>query len=112
VGNITIDKFNNKWFTAYYSNFGPFGSLFVYNEDGLQGVNGVDDEKDLHAFEMNAFPNPATDFIEISGVVGEVKEPVVKIYDVLGNVVVLLGDSRFRGNDIIVSDEGLLLCHL
>ncbi len=47
------------------------------------------------------FPNPTTGEVNIKlnnhTLKGVVKS--VKIYDVLGNVVVSLGDSRFRGND-------------
>jgi len=56
-------------------------------------------------------PNPASDYIEISNVIlNEVKirengesHPVVLVFDLLG---IKYMDSRLRGNDILVSDEG------
>ncbi len=56
--------------------------------------------------QISISPNPASEYIEINIPTLEMGLGGVSVFDVLGNVVVSLGDSRFRGNDIIVSDDG------
>jgi len=48
-------------------------------------------------------PNPAGDFVEISGVMLSGAKHPVTVYNVLGGKLM---DSRLRGNDILVSTEG------
>ncbi len=76
--------------------------------DSITGVSEPSERGSKKVISLIITPNPATDYIEINLNNRNLKDAVerVKVYDVLGNVVVSLGDSRFRGNDIIVSDEG------
>ena len=87
--NIKVDNHNNKWFMNYNEVL-RCENLVVYNEDGLQGINGIEENYTNNDETQLIFPNPATDFIEIS--VGAGSEPAltgdVKIYDIFGQTLV------------------------
>ncbi len=73
--SISFDKYDNKW-------IGTDIGLVVFNEgeDGL--ILGVEDEQIKYDNDIILNPNPATNFIEISGTDGE-----IKIFNVFGEMV-------------------------
>jgi len=80
------------------------GDIFVVRGDKylLKGkiiISDVEESTPATTFT----PNPAGDFVEISGVMlSGAKHPEILVYNVLGGKLM---DSRLRGNDILVSSE-------
>lgn len=84
------------------------------SEEEILGLTNVGDNTKSNSDNLSIFPNPTSDFIEVkinNVMLSEDKNqvPRVKVFNVLGSVIVSLGDSRFRGNDIFVSQEGEMI---
>jgi hypothetical protein len=83
--NMLVDRYNNIWFTFQNSTTWE-EILAVYNEDGLQGINGIKDSE-ISTEILFLYPNPASDYIEFSSPPlerGSGGVAPVHIFDLLG----------------------------
>jgi hypothetical protein len=109
VYETVVDKYNNKWFFVVHGYVNPTTSLVVYNEDGLQGINGIEENFIDRDETQMIFPNPASDFIEIS-VGANGPSPLqsdVRIYDVLGQTVSFVRAGLEPATTIRIDVSGL-----
>jgi hypothetical protein len=93
VDDSTLSYDYSGWFKDYNA---------IFSEDC--SLVSVDEETNLGK-DITISPNPAGDYVEINNVIlrsEATKDPVI-LYDLLGSKLM---DSRLRGNDIFVSEEG------
>jgi ligand-binding sensor domain-containing protein len=90
--NVVVDSHNNKWFVTR-DDYLVCDNLVVYNEDGLQGINGIEENFISKDETQMIYPNPASDFIEISvGTQLAVSEQsVIRIFNIYGQTVLSVG---------------------
>jgi ligand-binding sensor domain-containing protein len=90
--NVVVDSHNNKWFVTR-DDYLVCDNLVVYNEDGLQGINGIEENFISKDETQMIYPNPASDFIEISvgAQLAVSDQSEIRIFNIYGQTVLFVG---------------------